>query len=134
MQLVADTNAIVAAFLRQGDTRKLLFSKKFEVFSPERIRFEMLANKEEFKEKASMTGEEFHEALELEMEHITIIPVEEYKPFRKSALEICPEGHKDDWPFIALALHLNCSLWSNDKALKKQNKVKVYSTEELIKL
>lgn len=39
-----------------------------------------------------------------------------------------------DTEYFALALKLKCSVWSNDKKFKKQDKVKVYSTNELIKL
>ena len=38
----------------------------------------------------------------------------------------------DDTAYIALALHLNCPIWSNDKKLKKQDKVKVITTKELL--
>lgn len=134
MQVVSDTNIIVAAFLKKGDTRRLLFSKQFEIFSPDRIVFEILANKEEFKQKGNMNEDEFQQALELELENIVIIPIEEYSLFKKKALSICPSGHEDDWPFFALALKLNCALWSNDLALKKQSDISVYSTTELLKL
>ena len=36
-----------------------------------------------------------------------------------------------DTEYLALALKLNCAFWSNDKKLKTQNKIKVYSTEDL---
>ena len=36
--------------------------------------------------------------------------------------------------YFALALKLNCGIWSNDKKLKNQDKVKVYSTEDLLKI
>ena len=39
----------------------------------------------------------------------------------------------DDVMYFALALKLNCSIWSNDKKLKHQDKIKVYFTEELVK-
>ena len=35
--------------------------------------------------------------------------------------------------YFALELKLNWGIWSNDKKLKEQNKVKVYSTEDLLK-
>jgi predicted nucleic acid-binding protein len=38
----------------------------------------------------------------------------------------------DDIDFTALALKLDCPLWSNDKELKQQTVVKVFSTSELI--
>ncbi|MBI2152065.1 hypothetical protein HYU21_05030 [Candidatus Woesearchaeota archaeon] len=36
--------------------------------------------------------------------------------------------------YFALALKLNCALWSNDKKLREQSEVKVYNTYELVKL
>ena len=52
----------------------------------------------------------------------------------KQAESSLPFDAKEDAPFIGLALHLGVPLWSNDKMLKKQEKVKVVSTIELIKL
>jgi predicted nucleic acid-binding protein len=39
-----------------------------------------------------------------------------------------------DIEFLALALRFKCSLWSNDKRLKKQTQVVVLTTNELIKI
>jgi predicted nucleic acid-binding protein len=133
MQLVTDTNILVAALLRKGDTRKLLFSKKFELFAPDNINTEILHHKEEFKQKGSMTEQEFLTALELTLENVSLVPIEEYASFRQKALSLCPEGHKNDWPFLALALKLSCPLWSNDLALKKQTTIKIHTTTELLK-
>lgn len=125
MQLVADTNIVVAALLRKGSTRSLLFSKKVELFSPDRVGIEILKHKEEFMEKASMKESQFQQALELLLGEISIIPVEDYSSLKPKALKICPKGHEDDWPFLALSLRLSCPLWSNDSALKSQSEVKV---------
>ena len=57
---------------------------------------------------------------------------EDIKEFFKEACKISPDS--DDIEYFALALKLNCPIWSEDKALKKQSIVKVYSTSELIKL
>jgi len=132
MQLVADTNIVVAALLRKGDTRSFLFSKKVELFSPDRIGIEILNHKEEFLKKASMNESQFRQALELLLEEVSIIPVEEYSSLNQKALSLCPKGHEDDWPFFALSLKLSCPLWSNDSALKNQSTIKVYSTTDLL--
>jgi len=34
--------------------------------------------------------------------------------------------------YIALALKLNCPIWSNDTDLKQQDRIKVYNTKELL--
>lgn len=133
MLLVADTNIIVAALLRKGSTRDLLFSKAFEFFSPDRLVAEILAHKEEFKQKGSMLEQEFQLALKLELENIAIVPIEEYGLLKQNALSLCPKDHEKDWPFLALALKLSCPLWSNDSALKKQEKITVFSTTDLLK-
>ncbi|MDO8625461.1 MAG: PIN domain-containing protein [Candidatus Diapherotrites archaeon] len=132
MQLVADTNILVASMLRKGDTRKLLFSKKYEVFTPDETRIEILDHKEEFKQKGRMTEEQFQLALETELQNTTILPTEEYVSFKQKALSLCPQGHEDDWPFLALALKIDCALWSNDSALKKQSVIPVVTTTELL--
>ncbi len=35
-------------------------------------------------------------------------------------------------PFMALALALNCQIWSNDGHFKQQTKVEVYTTNKLV--
>ena len=62
---------------------------------------------------------------------VEFIPLEEYSSFMKEALAI-PDP--DDIDFTALALKLDCPLWSNDKELKQQTVVKVFSTSDLISL
>src|SRR3989344_111159 len=132
MQLVVDTNIVVSALLRKGDTRRVLLSNSFEFFSPESMKLEVLKHKKEFMEKGSMGEEEFFVVLGLELENISVLPVEEYSPFKKKALGLCPEGHEDDWPFIAVALKLGCPLWSQDSALKRHGVVKVLNTKEVM--
>jgi len=45
------------------------------------------------------------------------------------AEKISPDPN--DLMYFALALKLKCPIWSNDKELKKQNEVIIYSTEDL---
>ncbi len=57
--------------------------------------------------------------------------LDEYKDFLKEALTLLEDP--DDSPYLALAFSTGAIIWSNDKGFKKQNKVKVYSTEEFLK-
>lgn len=64
-----------------------------------------------------------------------IVPNEITLPFRKSALEIIKDIDIDDTLFIACALAFPDSIiWSEDKKLKKQNKIKVLNTKEIMRL
>ena len=63
---------------------------------------------------------------------IETISRSEYDNFLPKSKEIAP--HIKDAPYFALALSLNCPIWSDEKAFKKQSAVKIFSTAELIKL
>ncbi|MBC7080817.1 MAG: hypothetical protein H5T44_00970 [Thermoplasmatales archaeon] len=56
----------------------------------------------------------------------------DYEMWLNKAKEIAP--HNKDIPYFALALSLNAGIWSDEKVFKKQNKVKIFSTEELKKI
>lgn len=53
---------------------------------------------------------------------IKFVPLSEYKEYLSKAKEISPDPNDVD--IFALALKLNCPIWSNDKELKKQNVIK----------
>lgn len=61
-----------------------------------------------------------------------MIDEETLKDEMLKACKISPD--LDDAVYFALAIKLNCPIWSNDKRLKQQNIVKVYSTHELARL
>jgi predicted nucleic acid-binding protein len=58
--------------------------------------------------------------------------LEELSEFVQEAENITPDP--DDMVYFALALRMKCPIWSNDKKLKEQEKVKVYNTHELVNL
>ncbi len=62
---------------------------------------------------------------------IKTTPNEDTWQYVQKAIEISPD--RKDADYIALALKLKCPLWSNDKKLKDQEEVRVYSTKELIR-
>jgi len=41
-------------------------------------------------------------------------------------------AHVEDAPYLALALWKRIPLWSNDKGMKLQSRVKVFTTSQLI--
>jgi predicted nucleic acid-binding protein len=70
----------------------------------------------------------------LERKIAEIYPKEKYEQSLSEAAKRSPHGmdvHKDD-PYFALALFFNAPIWSDEKAFKKQSKVKVFSTSDLI--
>src|SRR3989338_1354820 len=106
MELVVDTSVVVAALLKEGATRNLLFNSSLRLYSPERLELEIIKNKEKFKELARFTEEEFYESLALVLKQIEIVPFGGYKENEFKARVICKRD-ESDWPFVALALRLN---------------------------
>jgi len=132
MDLVVDANVLFAALIKEGLSYHFLFSDKFHLFTPEYIFIEFEKHQEEILQKSERTKEDFFHLLEILKRRIVLVPLEELAPYVSEAENLTPDSK--DMAYFALALKLNCSIWSNDKALKEQNKVLVYHTHELVRL
>ena len=133
MDIVIDANVLFAALIKEDSfAYSLLFSDKFHLFTPEYIFTELEKHKEEILSKTKRTTEEFFRLVETLKRRIVIVPLEELIPYVEEAEKLTPDH--DDVAYFALALKLNCAIWSNDKKLKEQNKIEVYNTHELNKL
>lgn len=132
MDLVVDANILFAALIKNSFSYNFLFNEKFRLFTPEYIFTELEKHKEELLDKTEKTTEEFFRFLEILKRRIVLVPLEELTPYISEAEKLTPDP--DDIAYFALALKLNCAIWSNDKKLKEQNKIKIYHTHELSKL
>ena len=130
MDLAVDTNVVVAAILKQGITRNLVFNSSLSLYSPERLSIELANHEKEFLEKTGLSAEVFREVFALVVSQIQIMPLKEYIAYADVAKKVSPD--QDDWPFLAVALSKKCVLWSNDKLLCNQKMVRVYSTQDLL--
>jgi len=128
MKILIDNN-ILFSLMKPNSTNSTLFSiMKFDFYAPLFIMNEFTKHSEECFKKSELGRDSF----ELRKKEIIFVKFKDYEEFFKEALKICPD--KDDAPYFALALKLNCPIWSNDSLLKKQDKINVLSTEEIIEL
>ena len=132
MQLVVDVNVLFSAVIKDSFSRYLMFSDNLQLYAPEFILIEFAKYKDILISKTQITLEQFDLIVNYLMETITIVSEVEYETKINIAKEICPD--KNDIPYFALCMKLNVPLWSNDKALKNQKKIIVYSTDDLVKL
>ena len=130
MILVVDTNVIIAAIIKPSVTQNLILKEELELYSPEFLRDEIEKHKSTILKKTGYTKEIFETVVSIIYSNIKIISSKKYKYLKKEILKFTPD--EKDWPFLALAKHLDASLWSNDSELKKQNKIKIITTEDLI--
>lgn len=65
------------------------------------------------------------------LEHfVEVKPITFFQEFKEEAKRTSPD--LKDALFFALALKLNAAIWSNEPRLKRQSKVKVFSTREIM--
>ncbi len=102
MELVADTNVVVAALLRPGLCRTLLLRPDLLLLSPNYLREEMVEHEHEFLEKSSLDHSSYLAAVEVILSNLHFSDQESYSIFERPARRLSPDP--DDWPFFALAL------------------------------
>jgi predicted nucleic acid-binding protein len=130
MKVVADANILFSALLKDGLTRGIISEGFLEIYVPKFITEEFIEHLYELENKTKVSGKLLKKRLgELIGVNMILIPEREFSGFIKKAVQICPD--EDDVYYFALALKLNCGIWSNDKRLKLQNKIKIYTTKEI---
>ena len=131
MKLVVDTNVLFSFFKKESKTRRLILN--FEILEPVTPSFcidELSEHKELICEKSKLSDREFEEALDDLLIFVKVFSLFEYKEFLPDAKTISPDP--DDIDLFALALKLNCPIWAQEKAFKKQSRIKVFATSDLI--
>ena len=131
MDLVIDANILFSVLIQESKTEDLIFLEDIHLFSPEFIFEEFEKYKEIILEKTERNKEDFEKLMNILKKKISLISNKETEFFFFKAKEISPD--EKDVDYFALALKLKCPIWSNDKNLRDQNIIKIYSTEELIR-
>lgn len=135
MRLIVDANILLAGFIKASITRELLLDEQLELFAPEHLLIEtlnVLKKNKSIKRKINLTDAQIEELFSVLTNNITVLPADEYSSFMKKA--IITVSHKEDAPYIAIALLLEIPIWSNDPDFNEQSLVKVYTTDRLLKL
>lgn len=132
MELIIDANILFSSLIKNSITAEIIFTYDIKLYSPEYIVEEFLKYQDLIMKKTHRSEEEFTTTMHLLKCVITVISKEEYSKFMKDAEEISPD--EKDTQYFALALKLKIPIWTNDSKLKEQEKVKVYSTKEIIEL
>lgn len=134
--IVVDSNIIFSALIFKSSTNRKILQKPLLFVAPEYALREIEAHLPLVIRKCANRGvseKEVRFAVDTILSNIILIPDEFYKPFMKNAAKLMRDIDEKDSPFIAVATALNLPVWSNDKDLKKQKRITVYSTDEILK-
>ena len=135
MKLVVDANELFAGIIAKGKklqswTLDILFSDEVELFAPFRLLAELEKNRDEIRSKSGFSLQDFETFVDILKLRVRFIPLEQFLDKIPEAKLLAP--HLKDVEYFALALRFDFPIWSNEKAFKKQSKVKVFSTKDLI--
>ena len=132
MELVVDANILIAAFLKAALTRTLLLDERLVLFAPAHLISEarkVIRQNPRLIQRTGLSLKEREEVFALITRRIKEVKKREYRPFLQQALGLA--AHKEDAPYLAVALRFKIPIWSNDTGFNQQNVIRVYSTQEL---
>ncbi len=135
MQVIVDSNRVFSALLSKGKVFEVFILnkslKKIDFISPELLFNEIGRNLGDIVNRSKLSSKELSIVFNLIKEQVEPIPFEDFNNLADEAEKISP--HEKDAKYFALALFMNCGIWSNEKAFRDQTKVKIFSDDELLK-
>jgi predicted nucleic acid-binding protein len=133
-KLVIDANIILSALIKDSITRKILIGSAVDFYAPNYLIEEVEKYMSLVSRKNSLSEQENKKILDILCNYITIVGIEFYEENINEALKIMADIDIKDTPYVALALSFdNDGIWSEDKGFFKQDKIKVWNTQEIIK-
>jgi predicted nucleic acid-binding protein len=132
MKLIIDNNILFSLMKLDSMASKIFEFLDADFIAPSFILHEFKKYEKECLQKSKLSKKGFEERKKEILSKIKFIEFSEYNSFIEEAIKNISD--KDDAPYFALALKTNLPIWSNDKELKKQDKVTVLSTEDLIQI
>ncbi|MBI3623956.1 hypothetical protein HY212_07810 [Candidatus Pacearchaeota archaeon] len=134
MRLILDNNILFSLMKPDSSASKIFYylNYKCEFLAPSFILSEFQEHEEECLRKSSLSKNEFERRKTNIFSKIKFIEFEKHGDFLEKAIKSSPD--LDDAPYFSLALKFKIPIWSNDSLLKKQKEIKVFSTEEIIKI
>ncbi len=120
--IIIDTNLIFSALLRKRSRIRehLLAHAGLQLFCPRFVFVELFKHKERIIDVTELEENEVLEFLSAVLSRVVFIDegLIEMGTWMK-ARQLCIETDENDTPFVALALHLEGRLWTNDQELKQ---------------
>lgn len=139
MRLVVDANILISCLIKlEGRIAELYLNptKSLEFLAPERLMAELTLHRPKIMRITGASPVRQAELEELLLSQLTIVPNSRISAAHwERAFNLVKDIDEDDDQFVALALHLNCPLWTGDRkllnALRRKRFDLLISSEEL---
>jgi predicted nucleic acid-binding protein len=135
MKLVVDTNILIKALIKRAKVYSILLNPNYTFYVPEHCFDEIERHIGIIEQKSGLSRKEIKLVLDALKSNIVVVSHKDVIDKYKEAEEIIGSVDENDIPVVAAALAADCNgIWSDDKGLKKQDKVKVWNTKEMLEL
>ncbi len=133
MKLVLDTNVILTALIRDSLVRAAIVSPRHQFFVPESAIEEIHEHLGVVELKSGLPREEIQIALNMILLGVDVVTLEDMGDKWKEAVRVMERIDIEDAPFVGAALSMSCDgIWSDDKHLKRQKRIRVWTTKEIL--
>lgn len=133
MLLVADTNILFAAVLRDSTTRKLLLTTPIDFVVPDYAFQELDELIDEISSMNKLSREANKEIIAIIRENVSVLKIDNLIEMLDEAIQIMKDIDLTDAPILAAALSINCDgIWSEDPHLQRQLHKKIWRTKDLL--
>ena len=130
MKLVADAN-VLFSIAREGSVASLIIAKyRLLLYAPSFSLDEIAGHNKEFVSNSGLRT--FRQAEQRLLKMVHFVRLSEFRNEVKEAAGKISDPK--DIVYVALAGKIGCPVWSNDRHLKEQSEVPVFTTKELIEL
>jgi len=135
LKFVLDTNVFLKALIRKSVVRGIILGSNHEFLIPAYLIEETREHAGEVEKKSGLSRTEIESVMDALLARIRVVPTEEVLSKWEEAERIMENIDENDVPFVAAALGARCDgIWSDDGHLKRQRKVKVWTTEDVVRL
>jgi predicted nucleic acid-binding protein len=135
LKFVLDTNVILKALIKDSVVRGILLRSSHEFLIPEHAIDETRKHLGTVAEKSGLSASEINSVIGTLLVSIKVVPAEKVVSKWKEAEDIMARVDMGDVPFVAAATSVSCDgIWSDDKHLRRQDKVRVWTTKEIVGL
>jgi predicted nucleic acid-binding protein len=135
LKFVLDTNVILKALIKDSVVRGILLRSTHEFLIPEHAIDETRKHLGTVAEKSGLSKSEINSVIDTLLVSIKVVPAEKIISKWKEAEDLMAEVDMGDAPFVAAAISVSCDgIWSDDKHLRRQDRVRVWTTKEIVAL
>ena len=133
MDLVIDTNRIMAGLLKDSGARRIILHGSFSFYAPDYIETELLKHRAYLVKKAKISETDFDILTHTLLDKVIRVPFDDFRHEYDHAMQVMETIDENDSPFLAVGLALGIKdIWTEDRHFLRQNFLNVYSTGDLV--